>query len=461
MYYLKNNLKPARAFLCGILLGCSLLSSTFTIFYVPVTICIALWLSFRTGKNILPGLLIILSVTGFVSGWWFIRNWTHYHDPLLSRAIVAVYPWIVRSRMPSLGDWSEVIENSFVSFFGYFVGTFQFTISTAQLSLYGVLIILGTCGLLRLSIVSGKETTLNVFQRQTLIMFWLSLLAALAFFAIVNFRYNGMFAGRYLYPAIAPFAVFLFTGLRSLIPFRLRNISFALISLILLILNIDVLFRIVKPAFADTHLEKCVDQSEFSCRTPQIKKTTRICQTFFCPQNNLSAIRIMISYQDKPIPGEMEFMLREVGADAIDLYRIPLQIQTITGGARYLFVFPPIKDSKGKRYRCYFSSPSQQMGNGISLWYASHDNYPDGLLELNSKPFEGDLYFQAYCFTGERPETDLQGKRATVIDEGEYVSVRELQLYNEMSEDAQKKTATHTKLRRIEKGLSTRNATEH
>jgi 4-amino-4-deoxy-L-arabinose transferase-like glycosyltransferase len=219
MYYLKNNLKPARAFLCGILLGCSLLSSTFTIFYVPVTICIILWISFRTGKNILTGLLIILSVTGFVSGWWFIRNWTHYHDPLLSRAIVAVYPWIVRSRMPSLGDLSEVIENSFVSFFGYFVGTFQFTISTAQLSLYVVLIMLGTCGLLRLSIVSGKETTLNVFQRQTLIMFWLSLLAALAFFAIVNFRYHGMFAGRYLYPVIAPFAVFLFTNILLQIKF--------------------------------------------------------------------------------------------------------------------------------------------------------------------------------------------------------------------------------------------------
>ena len=270
-----------------------------------------------------------------------------------------------------------------------------------------------------------------------------------------------MFSGRYLYPVIAPFAVFLFTGLRSLIPLRLRNASLVMISLILFILNIDVLFRIVKPAFADTHLEKCVDQSEFCCRTPQIKKTTSICQSFFCPQNNLSAIRIMISYQDKPIPGEMEFILREVGDNAIDLYRIPLQIQTITGGARYLFVFPPIKNSKGKRYRFCFSSPSQQRGNGTSLWYASHDNYHDGQLEVNRESLEGDLYFQAYCFTGERPETDFQGKKATVIDQGEYVSVRELQLYNEMSEDSQKKTETYKKLLRLEKGLSARNATKH
>jgi hypothetical protein len=100
------------------------------------------------------------------------------------------------------------------------------------------------------------------------------------------------------------------------------------------------------------------------------------------------------------------------------------------------------------------------MGNGTSLWYASHDNYHDGQLEVNRESLEGDLYFQAYCFTGERPETDLQGKKATVIDQGEYVSVRELQLYNEMSEDSQKKTETYTKLRRLEKELSTRNATE-
>ena len=460
MYYLKNTLKLARACLCGILLGCCLLSKTFTIFYLPVTICIILLISFRTGKNILPGLLIILTVTGFVSGWWFIRNWTHYHDPLLSRAVEAVYPWFVRGRLPSLEDLRMVIETSFYSFFGYF-GALQFTISTGQFYLYGALIILGICGLLRLSIATNKETTLGVFQRQMLGMLLLSLLSAEVFFVIVNIKYKGMFLGRYLYPVIAPIAVLLFTGLRSLIPFRLRNPTLVMISLVLLILNLDVLFRIVKPAYANTGLEKCVDQPEFCCSTPQINKTMNISQTFLCPKNNLSAIRIMISHQGNPIRGELEFILREVGANARDLYRIPLQTKTVANCTRYLFVFPPIKDSMGKRYSCYFSSPSQQAGQGISLWYASHDNYHDGLLQLNGNPSEGDLYFQAYCFTGERPETDWQGRKATVIEQGWYVTIRELQLYNELSKDLRERTETHTKLLRLERALNSRSATKH
>jgi hypothetical protein len=71
---------------------------------------------------------------------------------------------------------------------------------------------------------------------------------------------------------------------------------------------------------------------------------------------------------------------------------------------------------------------------------------------VNGEPTDGDLYFQAYCFTGEHPETDWEGKREIIIDQM-YVSVRELQLYADMSKEFREKTIIHKKLGRTERAL--------
>jgi len=71
---------------------------------------------------------------------------------------------------------------------------------------------------------------------------------------------------------------------------------------------------------------------------------------------------------------------------------------------------------------------------------------------VNGAPAEGDLYFQTYCFTGDHPETDWEGRREVIMDQM-YVSVRESQLYSEMSREFREKTIIHEKFLRTEKAL--------
>ncbi len=126
--------------------------------------------------------------------------------------------------------------------------------------------------------------------------------------------------------------------------------------------------------------------------------------------------------------------------------------ETIKGIDRCFFIFPPIMDSRGKEYQVSFSARPVSAGEEISLGYDASDRYPGGRMFVNGEPTEGDLYFKTYCFTGDHPETDWEGRREVIIDQM-YVSVRESQLYSEMSGEFRKKTIIHEKLLRAEKAF--------
>jgi hypothetical protein len=63
---------------------------------------------------------------------------------------------------------------------------------------------------------------------------------------------------------------------------------------------------------------------------------------------------------------------------------------------------------------------------------------------------------KTYNFTGEYPKTDWQGRKLTVIRQGQYVGLRELQLYYERSKEFRIKTKTHEKINRAQKAWKNR-----
>lgn len=275
-------------------------------------------------------------------------------------------------------------------------------------------------------------------------------------FIFLNTKYIGFFMGRYLYVVIAPIAIIMFVGLRSLFAPRWRDPVLVALSILLIVLSLDTFFRVLKPAYAKTSLVEGVDQSIFCCPTTEIKNTSTIGQTFVSPKNNLSAIRVMFSSHNKPEGGKLIFSLMEGRDTGKVLHRINLPLKEIDDWTRYFFIFPPIKDSMDKEYTFYFSSSFLSTDDGLSLWYESHDVYPGGKMLINSTPAVGDLYFTTYCFTGEHPKTDWQGRKPTVISQGRYITLREWQLYNERSEDFRRKTTTHTKIKYFQEALNYR-----
>jgi len=205
-----------------------------------------------------------------------------------------------------------------------------------------------------------------------------------------------------------------------------------------------------------TLLIEGANQPMFCCPTPEISGSTTVSQTFRALQDNLCAIRVMFSSPVKQSGGEITFVIREAGESGKTLYFMSYPLQEIDDFDRCCFIFPPIPNSRGEEYLFTFSAPALRPGKGISLWYHTKSSAPRGSMLVNGDPVQGTLYFQAYCFTGEHPEIDWQGRKEMVIDQGWYLSVRELQLYYERTRLFREKTSTHEKFELIGRALINR-----
>ena len=452
LYYLENPFKLVRLSISGILLGFCLLSKSFTLFYVPVTICIIVWICFRYRKNPVKSLSVILCMVSLVSGWWYLRNWSVSNDPLLTKTVVALNPWFLRLTHPSLSDWQAIALQTFTSFFGYF-GTLQFSIQKYHLLIYGGITLFGIIGFCCFLV----KRTMTEYQSKALGVCLLSFLGGVSMFVFLNTKYAGLSMGRYLFIVISPFAILMFVGFRSLLTPRWRNPVLIALSILLIILNLDLLFRVIKPAYAEISLVAGTDQPIFCCPSVEIKRDTTIAQTFVSPGNNLCAIRVMFSSLNKPKRGEILFSLMEERNTGKVLRQIKLPLREINDFTRYFFTFPPIQQALGKEYTFSFSFlPSLSISKGTSLWYESSNPYPGGSMLINGTHTAGDLYFTTYHFTGEHPQTDWEGKKLAVIKQEQYITFREWQLYCERSKDFRKKTITHEKLGRFQEAIKYR-----
>ncbi len=439
--------------LTGAVLGCCLLSKLSTLSYLPVTAFILTWIHFRNPKQLLASLAMVAGTAFLVAGWWYLRNWIIYHDPFATAYLIASQPWGFRSTPFSAGSLLSLAANTFLSFFGNF-GAQQFSITTGHAIVYGVLAVLGLAGLVRLALTG----TIRKPQAQALSALLLSFLGCCAVFVSMNIAYVGVSMGRYLFVAIAPIAAGIIAGIRSLFPAQRRNILLLLLSLLLVGLNLDILFRVLKPAYADPSLIPGINQLLFSYPTVELNSSTVIAQTFTAPGDNMAAVRVMFSRLNRQGRGTIDFALAERGNPTRVMRRASLSLDSIDDNARYCFVFPPLPDSQGKEYLLSVSAPALPAGSGIALWQDPEDGCPGGELTVNGTPAVGDLYFSTYHFAGDHPATDWQGRRELVIRQGAYVDIRELQLYFEQSRSFREGTVTHQKVLRAQQALKNREA---
>ncbi|MCX5903595.1 MAG: hypothetical protein NTV89_09035, partial [Proteobacteria bacterium] len=253
-------------------------------------------------------------------------------------------------------------------------------------------------------------------------------------------------------------ATLISAGLYCMPPLRVRGTVMLFIACLLVIMNFNLIVTILKPAYADTHLAIGEDQQYFAYPTPEINGNTKIGQTFIAQQNNLCSIRAMFSNSNNnnKKDGNLIFVLTESGGGKKILQQIEYPLNQIEDFTRYFFVFPPIADSLGKKYEFSFEVPSKISDSGIALWYETTNCSAAGQLLINNKTVPGILYFTAYHFIGDVPRTDWQGISATVIRQGWYITLPELQFYNERSKAFRCKTATHEKMIRFDKALNNR-----
>ena len=454
LYVLRAPYQIRYQVMSGFILGLCLLSKTTAIMYLPVTVCLICWLSFKEKRNPIAPLGIIIGTALLLGGWWYLRNWLLLNDPTLSKTVAALNYWHIRSSNPSWSEFIKIAHKTVVTFFGDF-GSPKLSIAGYHVAFYGIIIITGCIGFFRY--LYGRQQ--NAFQTQVLVLFLLSILGGLGIYVYINIKYLGFFLGRYLYIVMAPLAIATGSGFYFALPQWMRPGVLRVVYFLAIIMNVIVILTILKPAYADPRLTAGIDQQRFCCSTSAISRGTPVGQTFIASQNNLCSIRVMFSKDNNNIKnGSLLFFLKEAAGDRKVLCQTEYPLNQIGDCTRYFFVFPPIADSLGKKYEFSFEVPSKISDSGVSLWYETTSCSAAGQLLINNKTVPGALYFTVYHFNGDIPRTDWQGIRATVIRQGWYITIPELQLYYERSKDFRVTTATQEKMIQLEGAKRRRDA---
>ncbi len=441
--YGEKKMSAVSSLATGAVLGCCLLTKTSTIFLIPVVGFVILTANRKQPCVLVKELLIVFGAAGLIAGWWYLLNWNALSSMQTSQ------PWFIRSQPLSFEYVKVCIVNTFVSFFGCF-GALQFGLDDWQYAFWGCLFACGASGVIRKLINEKHETCFN-FKAGVLLM---SLIGAVLFFLILNLKYYA-FLGKYLYVAVSPIAVGTAAGLFAFVPgSRSRQFFFALL-IILCMFNVDVVMRIIRPAYKEPEVNLAAAQEVFYCRTPWLKQCRSIGQTFVAETNNLCAVRIMFSRDhSKNSDEKLRFTLARADAPECIIRRIDFSSSDAMDTARYYFAFPPIKDSAKKKYIFTISSSSQHFENATGLWYADDNLYADGGMVINGRQRPGDLYFAAYSFIGKKPSSQWEGVREIAISQDLYITVREMQLYASRRISAREKSITHKKYLLVEKAFN-------
>jgi len=436
-----------RQLVTGLLLGCCLLIKTSTIVYAPVTFIALAAASPKDLSAVLKKCSIIIGTAAAVAGWWYFRNWLVFDDPVFSKALNMMQPWSFRGESLSLEYVLYLAKMSFFSFFGLF-GAMQVPLSPLHYGLYGMLVAAAASGyvvrLVRKGFSFGHTRIAAIMAG--------AVACGIVLYCFFNITY-AMAMGRYLFVVIAPIALCLTAGMSMVVTGPRRPLVMLAVSCLMIGVFCDSYVRIIRPSFAETGLHPGIQQKEFCCDTPAISPEHEIQQTFVAPGDNLCAIRVLFARPHKHSTGTVRFTLRSEDARREKLVTILVPAGEIQDYSKFLFVFPPVTNSRGNLFTFAFDALGPAGAGYPSLVYDKGTAREDTRLSFDTVRQQGTLFFETYHASGHVPANKWQGTRAAYIDEGWYVAIRELQLYGEFSSRSKLWEQVHEKIQRIEQAL--------
>ncbi len=212
-----------RTLAAGAIIGLGLLTKTTCLLIAPIILAAFLFIALRARPVHKLAFLhfIIAALTALViGGWWLVRNYALYGDPFAASQFALAFghtakPEYWLSRGFSIGQyWLLVIAWTFCSFFGVFGHMKVFMPTWFYLAL-AVLTLVVKAGVVRLR--AGFVEGSTEVRRDVLALYTMLVVLVAASFVVFNTQYFQA-QGRYLYPAILPFAVYWALGIRKAFP---------------------------------------------------------------------------------------------------------------------------------------------------------------------------------------------------------------------------------------------------
>lgn len=202
------------------------------------------WRQGRLSQTI-RGLILALLLVVLGTSWWWVRNWRLYGDPLGWKMYQQVFAVNLRSTPLSLSDYPALFRTQYHSFWGVFGWMtirapswfYQLTTWAVSLALLGWLV----------QVLIRRVRRYNV---SSLLYLGTVILAQEGFLiAIVQRSNESMWQGRYLFPAIAPIAIFLAGGWAGWAPQKLRPILASVAGLLGIGVSIFLATNVIQNAY--------------------------------------------------------------------------------------------------------------------------------------------------------------------------------------------------------------------
>jgi 4-amino-4-deoxy-L-arabinose transferase-like glycosyltransferase len=248
--------------LLGLVIGLGALSKASALGLIPLTalgLALSAWQ--RRAESVLRRIawffgsfVIVLAVSFAVAGWWYLRNWLLYRDPLGLNTFVA----IVGPRVPQptlrqlLGEWEGFVK----AFWGLFGGVnvamepaaYWVLNALAILGLVGLMIALGRTLFSRFTFHASRDRTslITCYPLLILLTWPIALFLALIRWTTVTKASQG----RLMFPAISAIAVLLALGWSQWVPRRCEKWLLAIVGSLMFALAAMAPFRYIAPAYA-------------------------------------------------------------------------------------------------------------------------------------------------------------------------------------------------------------------
>jgi len=207
----------------------------------------------RSLRAAIEGGAVVFSFAALIAGWWYVRNWALYGDPLGLKVMLAIVG--KRDSDFTIIDFLAGLEGLKISFWALF-GWMNVLADQLVYRIFDGIALLGGVGLICIAIkrLNGGEA---LDPPLLISLLWLLILAA----SFIKWtQATTASQGRLLFPAISAISTLLFAGLAQLVPRRFTGVLAGSVAGVMLILATISPFRCIAPAYARPPLLSSFDE---------------------------------------------------------------------------------------------------------------------------------------------------------------------------------------------------------
>ena len=245
----------------------------------------------RSWRTLFRSGFIVISLAVILSGWWFVRNWKLYGDPLGLNAFLDI---LGRRHPPATLRqlWGER-EGFAMSYWGLFGGV-NVPMDAWVYRLLNLLALVAALGIIVFLIRKVMQDRLRpeAWVKVVILLAW----PTIVFVSLIRWALQTWASqGRLVFSAISALSILLFLGLSQLVPRRYTKMLVCLVAGTMFVIAAIAPFRYIAPAYAKPHL----------LSSEEIKNTPNRLDVSFGGAMKLLGYDLPISNTQYPIPNTL------------------------------------------------------------------------------------------------------------------------------------------------------------